>query len=119
MTDTNVLPPLVTTSWKPYRLFDKDFVSYEEGKERFPGAATVVVNGFSTSYSSLCRTLSSPSVVAEDDGMVTLNIRRVNSSDNGLSEPHALNGSKYADKDAAQAAAFGVGALAFMVYEEA
>lgn len=66
-------------SWSDgrYRIYTRDHIdfdtlpSYDDG-----GPATVVIDGYSMSTSTLSRALSSPEVVAADDGMHTLNLSK-------------------------------------------
>lgn len=81
------------------------------------GPATVARDGWSKSTSSRCRALSSPSVIAGDDGMTTLNLRRLDPANpNGPGIPHELNGTRYALQSDADRAAYEAGATGFMVY---
>lgn len=110
MTTARTLPALHDDGFKyakPYRLFTAaDGYDYDE----FPHASLVTTRGSHTSYSSLSRLFSSPSVVAADDGLVTLHAS-VND------EPHPLDGTKYPDHESARRAAYDAGLLARMVYE--
>lgn len=89
---------------------------------RFPswpeGPPTVAHTEWGVSYPRLCRWLSSPEVVAADDGMVELSVSRLQRNDDGRTEiiRHPLNGSKYATDDDAQRAAYEAGLTAYMLY---
>jgi hypothetical protein len=87
-----------------------DMPPYGEG-----GPATVAVDGWHMSTSSLSALLSTPSVVAADDGKVTLHLWRGDPHDAGH---HPLHGTKYDTHRDANRAAYEVGGLAFMVYEK-
>lgn len=115
MTNTYTLPTLSGNLRGGRRVFTRDHgVTFDELTKNYPHAATVVLTGWSTSYSSLCRALSSPEVVAQDDRKVTLSLRRM---ENGVWVNHSLNGVKYDSRHAARRAAFDAGALGVWVYE--
>ena len=79
------------------------------------GPSLVPVAGWNVSTSRLCRVLSSPSVVADDDGMYELSLWCGHYRE---PERHALHGTRYADKREADRVAYEAGALAFMVYDD-
>lgn len=101
-----------------YRLYTVDHLpfdalpSYGDG-----GPAKVVLDPWGTSTSSLCGFMSSPSVAAADDGMVTLNVYRVDSPASQPMVRHPLDGTRYATTRDADRAAYEAGVTAFMVYE--
>lgn len=74
------------------------------------GPATVVRDGWNKSTSSLCRALSSPAVIAGDDGTHKLSLSY-------RGEPHPLNGTRWALESDADEAAYNVGATAYYVPE--
>ncbi len=82
------------------------------------GPATVAHSGWCVSYTSLCAALSSPSVVAQDNGRVTLRAFK-----SALDDPtvegvrHSLHGIEYATQRDASRAAYEAGLLGFMVWE--
>ena len=94
-----------------YRLYTVNHVPYGTYPRYVDGGpAMVVVDGWGKSVSSLCRIFSSQSVIEADDRQHTLSLRRAG----GL---HSLNGTKYPTSEAADQAAYEVGATAYMVYE--
>lgn len=78
------------------------------------GPATVTVGGWQVSTMRLCAMLSSPSVVAADDGKYQLNLWRGSPV---LPDRHPLDGNRYASQRDADRAAYEAGALGFMVYQ--
>lgn len=102
---------------RQYRLYTVEHVPFET----FPayaegGPATTAHTEWSVSGSYLNRALSSPSVVAADDGLYTLHVYRFEGSVTA-SIKHELDGTKYATDREATKAAYEAGVLAFMVYE--
>jgi len=83
--------------------------SYGEG-----GPATVALDGWVASTRVLCKRLSSPAVVAADDGMITASVWR---GDFRNPERHPIDGTKYANGRDASRAMYEAGVLGFMVYE--
>lgn len=108
-----VLPELVESPYRNYRLFTRDHGSYYDF---YNTRASRVTNGYLVSYSTLDRTFSSPEVVAADDRKVTLNISRILGP--AEFEKHELDGTRWDTADDAYRAAFDAGALAFMWYED-
>jgi hypothetical protein len=109
-------------SWRDgrYRLYTVDHVDFDALPAYGDGGpAKVVLDGWAMSTSSLSRALSSPSVVARDDGMHTLNIDRVVNErpGGGSADRHPLDGTRYATYRDADRAAYGAGIVGFMVYE--
>ena len=80
------------------------------------GPGTVVLDGWAKSTTNLCKSLSSPEVVAADDGQWTLTVRRL--AGRGDGEPHPLDGTTYASQDDADRAAYEAGLTGFMVYRD-
>lgn len=103
-----------------YRLYTAEHVAFDAlPAYRLGGPARVAHTDWSSSTSSLCRGLSSPDVVAEDDGTVTIKSTRGGHYEDGqyVAERHPLDGTRYATQDEANQATFDGGLTAFMVYE--
>lgn len=107
-----------------YRIYTHEHLDFDAlPSYRDGGPATVVVDGYSMSTSSVSRVLSSASVIAADDGMRTLNLSTPILDGEGSTavitgfDKHPLDGTRYATDVDARRAAFDAGALAFMVYE--
>lgn len=83
--------------------------SYYDG-----GPAIVVIDGWHKSTSSVCRALSSPSVVAADDGTHVLNLWQGTATSPAY---HELHGKHFPTDRDADRAAYNAGTTAFMVYE--
>jgi hypothetical protein len=103
-----------------YRIYTHEHISFDAlPSYRDGGPATVVVDGYSMSTSSVSG-FSSRSVLAADDGMHTLSLSKPIRGDEceiTRFDKHPLDGTKYAIERDAKRAAFDAGALAFMVYE--
>jgi len=90
---------------------------------RFPtyadGGPPIVTHAeWGVSFPRLCKVMSSPSVVAADDGKIELSIRQIKYKPEGGCDiiRHPLDGTKY-DTDAdARRAAYEAGVIAYMVY---
>lgn len=100
-----------------YRLYTVDHVPFDFFPEYPEGPASVVHTTWCKSTSRLDRFFSSPSVVAADDGLVTLNVYRFSGPTDRTGERHPLDGTKYATTRDADRAAYEAGVTAFMVYE--
>jgi hypothetical protein len=107
-TDTLTLPPLQQTlpgRSREYRLFNREFVDYDD----LAGLhSRVTTDGWGVSYTS---------VYGEGD-RVTLHIYDTAKLHAGGDYKHPLYGTTYDTLEDASRAAFDVGALAFMVYED-
>ncbi len=99
-----------------YRLYTVADVPFDRFPEYPDGPALVTVGEWGVSYHSLCRMFSSPSVVANDDGLVELHIYQAGASF-GQVQRHDLYGTKYPTRRDASRAAYEAGCLGFMVYE--
>lgn len=89
---------------RPYRLYTVEDVDYAD----FAGKASTVTNTrWGVSYAH----------TYGEDGW-TLNVYDVSNLPEEGIEYHALNGTRYAEKEDANRAAFEAGVLAFMVYTE-
>jgi hypothetical protein len=100
---------------RTYRLYTVADVPFDAFPQYADGGPSMVVNTeYGVSYSSTCKVLSSPGVVAADDGLVTLNAY----ASPYTGEKHALDGTKYATQTDARRAAYEAGLLAFMVYDD-
>ncbi|MFI7608467.1 hypothetical protein ACIBTV_25405 [Micromonospora sp. NPDC049366] len=116
------LPPLQGQTWDNFdgrwRLYTVEHLSFDALPECGKGGpAKVAATNWTVSASSVSRALSSPGVVAADDGMHTLQVIRLCGPTGSDIEQHPLNGTKYASADEAWRAAYGAGLLGFMVYE--
>lgn len=103
-----------------YRLYTAEHVAFDAlPTYRDGGPARVAHTDWSSSTSSLCRGLSSPSVVAASDGRITINSTRGGHYEDGqyVVERHPLDGTHYATQTEANRATFEGGLTAFMVYE--
>lgn len=120
ITATEIPAPAKSVGPRPYRLWTVEHIEFDAlPAYRDGGPAMVTVTPWYVSTSSLCPVFSSPSVVAADDGMVTLNIHRVCHELPGyVTEGHVLDGTKYPTDREANRAAFRGGCLAFMVYDD-
>lgn len=85
------------------------FPQYKDG-----GPSMVVLPGWGVSYGSLSRLFSSPSIVAADDGKVTLSAYAAPYT----GEKHPLDGTKYPTEVDARKAAYEAGLIGFMVYDD-
>lgn len=99
-------------SSRPYRLWDTTHTTWADR----PAGPTVAHDGWNVSYSKIDRLWSSQSIIDGDDGKVTLRLFRMSGDGQSIIH-HELHGTKYDTADAAHEAAFGVGAIAVMVYE--
>lgn len=107
-----------------YRLWTVEHVAFDDVAPYSKGGpAKVVIDGWSTSTSSLSRIFSSASVVAADDGMHKVSATRdghyeeVDGETRYVSTKHALHGQRFATQRDADRAVFNAGLTAFMVYE--
>ncbi len=125
------LPPLKGSAFADgydgrYRVYTVELLpfdalpAYADG-----GPSKVVLDGWGVSFSRLCRALSSASVAAADDGMITLKVYEVRQGFNwapcvpgDTRERHPLDGTKYATQRDADRAAYEAGLTGFMVYEK-
>lgn len=99
---------LITVADAPFGTFPP----YSEG-----GPSKVTATSWGTSQSSLCRILSSDSIVEKDDGKITLNVYG-RDPETGEFVKHPLDGTKYATSREADEAAYNAGLLAIMVYDD-
>lgn len=116
MTSTNTAPAAPATLPAlingRYRVLTVAHLPYGTLPAYPEGPATVTIEPWCVSTSPLSP-LSSPSVLAADDGMTTLNVHKMT----GGCERHDLDGTKYATKDDADRAAYDAGVTGYMVYE--
>jgi hypothetical protein len=111
---TPALPPLLGDG--RYRLFTATHAPFDTfPPPPHPRPALVTVDPWGVSYAHLNRLFSSPSVVAADDGLVTLHAYRPDGPRRLIH--HELDGTRYPTVRDAQRAAYDAGLLAFMVYE--
>ena len=103
-----------------YRLYTVEHLPFDAlPSYRDGGPSTVVVNGWSTSTSSLCGVFSSPSVVAADDRKFTVSAHRVGDYSNPGAQyapKHPLDGQKFGTQTDADRALYEAGLTAKMVY---
>lgn len=104
-----------TTPLSTYTLYTVDDVPFGTQFDS-PRRVGRVTTGWNVSTTSLCKFFSSPSVVAADDGMITLNVFRYASATSRECERHPLDGTRYPSKEDADRAAYDAGLLAYMVY---
>jgi hypothetical protein len=117
MTSTNTaatvapatLPSLINGR---YRVFTVEHLPYGALPAYPEGPAQVTIEPWCVSTSSLSP-LSSPSVLAADDGMTTLSVHKMT----GGCEHHAVHGTKHATKDDADRTAYEAGVTGYMIYE--
>lgn len=104
--------PTTKTRYTLYTIADgvPFYASFDQAQR----PAMVTCTEWSVSRTSVCRMFSSPSVVARDDGMVTLNAFRFDAQNNTIR--HELDGTRYPTDRDAQRAAYDAGLLAHMVY---
>jgi hypothetical protein len=105
-----------------YRLYTVAELPFDALPAYPAGPARVAHTDWHTATSSLCHGLSSPSVVAADDGMVAVRATRGGYNKDGQYDPalverHELDGQRFATQHAADRAVYEAGLTAFMVYE--
>lgn len=120
------LPPLEGKLWSTrdgrYRLYTVDSLPFDALPAYCDGGpAQVAHTDWAVAFPRTCRVFSSPSVVAADDGMITLDACKIPLNLDLTKDPlvveHPLNGTKYPTQRDADRAAYNAGLTAFMVYE--